>query len=81
MHNFTETIEDLSIVMTGNNDVDDATFSKMVTNIRTYMSDLGPISPLFSEKLKKLRESLLPKAIEIWDKLSPLQQSKIVRNG
>ena len=37
MHNFTETIEDLSVVMTGNKDVDEATFSKMVANIRTYV--------------------------------------------
>ena len=80
-NNFTETVEDLCKVLgTPNSDTDDL-FSKLISNIRSTMSDQGPVNPLFNEKLKVLRKELLPNAIKNWNELSADDQSLLGEMG
>ncbi|KAJ8375537.1 hypothetical protein SKAU_G00061170 [Synaphobranchus kaupii] len=44
--------------------------AKLITSVKTTMSDQGPINPGFNRGLRMLREDLLPVAIENWDNLS-----------
>ncbi|KAJ8342686.1 hypothetical protein SKAU_G00326140 [Synaphobranchus kaupii] len=44
--------------------------AKLITSVKTTMSDQGPINPRFNRGLRMLREDLLPVAIENWDNLS-----------
>ena len=72
---FTETIDDLCDAV-GSKDKD-ADFANMITSIKTTMSDLGPINPVFNCKLKVLREELLPKVTENWNDLSSVQKQQM----
>ena len=40
-------------------------FAKLISSIQSTMSDLGPVNPLFNTELNVLRETLLPKAIDL----------------
>ncbi|XP_057300254.1 uncharacterized protein LOC130630693 [Hydractinia symbiolongicarpus] len=79
MKNFTDTIDDMCDIL---KECDkDANFSRLVTSIKSTMSDLGPINPLFNSQLKSLREKLLPNVVENWNYLSETQKTDMTDMG
>ena len=57
---------------------DDKKFAELVASIKSTMSDLGPINPGFNAKLKELRKTVLPKAVENWNELTNSQQNGMI---
>lgn len=75
---FTETIDDICDVLDEKNK--NFNFAKLISTIKSTMSDLGPINPLFNAQLKTVREELLPKVFENWEMLS-IKQNDIADMG
>ena len=75
LQSFTESIDDLCMAIDSKDNETD--FAKLISSIKTTMSDLGPVNPVFNCKLKLLREQLLPKVVENWDMLAKDEKSEM----
>ena len=76
---FNEAVDDLCDTITPKSTEYD--FAKLVTSIKSTMSDLGPVNPVFNCQLKALREELLPKMVDNWDGLSHAQRNDLADMG
>ncbi|XP_072051465.1 uncharacterized protein [Amphiura filiformis] len=67
---FTDRVRELSDalqIVTGNESEEEN--AKLFASVKSTMTDQGPTMPQFSEKLKVVREELLPAAYSKWDEL------------
>ena len=74
LKSFTDTVDDLCDVL-GDKKGKVENYAKFITSIKTTMSDLGPVNPLFNSQLKSLREKLLPAGVENLSDLSDPERS------
>ena len=79
LKNFTATIDDICDVLNENNK--EYNYASLISTIKSTMSDLGPINPLFNSQLKSLREQLLPKVIGNWESLTESQKADMTDMG
>ncbi|XP_065669266.1 uncharacterized protein LOC136088717 [Hydra vulgaris] len=70
LQNFTNIVDDICDVVSNSATEKEINFAKLITSIKSTMSDLSSVNPLFNSQLKTLREKLLPIAISYWDFLS-----------
>ncbi|XP_065641561.1 uncharacterized protein LOC136073625 isoform X1 [Hydra vulgaris] len=70
LQNFTNIVDDICDVVSNSATEKEINFAKLITSIKSTMSDLSSVNPLFNSQLKTLREKLLPIAISNWDFLS-----------
>ena len=77
-----KTIDSVCDVFENEDGVDKiSNFEKLVCSIKNTMSDLGPVNPLFNEKLKAVREEMLPRVIANWDSLDEEYRVKLIDMG
>ena len=65
---FVDTIDDICDVL--DSEKKEKNYNELICSIRSTMSDLGPVNPLFNTQLKALIEELLPKVVNKWDSLN-----------
>nr|XP_047132372.1 uncharacterized protein LOC124811137 [Hydra vulgaris] len=70
LQNFTNIVDGICDVVSNSATEKEINFAKLITSIKSTMSYLSSVNPLFNSQLKTLREKLLPIAISNWDFLS-----------
>ncbi|XP_065656137.1 uncharacterized protein LOC136081830 [Hydra vulgaris] len=70
LQNFTNIVDDICDVVSNSATEKEINFAKLITSIKSTMTDLSSVNLLFNSQLKTLREKLLPIAISNWDFLS-----------
>ena len=77
LNTFTSAIDELTDVITSDDEDKEKLVSELIVSIRSTMSDQCAVMPRFSEQLKQLRERLLPLCIDNWSNLSTSSQDEL----
>ena len=64
LESFSEVVDDLCDSLSDNVADKKMLVAKIMCSVKSTMSDLGPVNPLFNKRLEKLREEFLPSVVE-----------------